>query len=562
MELKQYLRALWRWSWLIFLATVVAMASSYWFTGQMPRIYKASTTLMVGQFLQSPDPTTQDFFTSQQLAQSYVQLVRRQPVLQATIDTLGLRMDWRSLATQVNATPVAGTQLIQISVIDTDPQRARAIADEIAHQLILKSPTPAQQEQEQHRQFVNQQLADLQAKIKDAEEQLEELEKRLALEVSARGIQDIQNQMAVLQQKITTWQGNYAELLNFYAGSRTNYLSVVEPASVPTTPISPNVRTNMLLAGVVGLLLSVGAALLLEYLDDTLKTKEDVDQTLNLPTLGIIPHIRKLREPSDHLPTMQDPLSHIAEAYRTLRTNVQFSSLGNPSGHLLVTSSRPLEGKTTTACNLGITLAQAGRRVILVDTDLRRPAMHRFFEVPNREGLTSLLLDETLPVEAALVDTPVPNLRLLPCGPIPPNPADLLASDPMKRRLEEMKKLAEVLIFDSPPVLAVADAGVLGGLVGNVILVVKGERTRTDAVRRSKEILEQLGLKILGIVLNDLPPRYTDGYYYGGYRYYYASNGERRKRKRSKARNGRRSLIDRLLRRHRGRDGEDERKGG
>jgi non-specific protein-tyrosine kinase len=307
---------------------------------------------------------------------------------------------------------------------------------------------------------------------------------------------------------------------------------VVEPATVPTTPISPNTRLNVLLAASIGFILAVGGAFLLEYLDDTIKTGEDVDRVLKLPTLGAITRIQRIEEPADHLVPMHHPRSPITEAYRILRTNVQFSSLSNPSTRLLVTSAGPTEGKTTTACNLGIVMAQAGRRVILADTDLRRPSMHRFFGVPNQVGLTNLLLDESLPVEAALVETPVAGLRVMPSGPLPPNPAELLGSEPMKARLSQMKGLADVIIFDSPPVLAVADASILGALCSGVILVVDAGRTRSDVVRRSKDTLDQVGLKVLGIVLNKFTARHAGGYYYYYYYYYSHADGERRHRRR------------------------------
>ncbi|RME46344.1 MAG: polysaccharide biosynthesis tyrosine autokinase [Chloroflexi bacterium] len=550
MELKQYLSTLWKWSWLIVLSTLIAAVASYWATSRMPRVYKTTTTLMVGQIIQSANPTAQDFWASQQLAQSYVQLVRRQPILQATLDALGMDMDWRALAGKVSAAPVAGTQLIQISVSDTDPQRAKALADEIAHQLILQSPTTPDQEQEQRREFVEKQLADLEAKIEDAKGQIDDLEQRLALETSARGIQDTQNQITALQQKITTWQTNYANLLEFFKGGRINYLSVVEPAPIPRTPVSPKARLNVLLASAIGFLLAAGAAFLLEYMDDTIKSDEDVDRVLKLPTLGAITRIRGLQEPADHLVAMKHPRSPITEAYRVLRTNIQFSSLSNPSTRLLITSAGPGEGKTTTSCNLGITMAQAGMRVILADTDLRRPSIHRFFGVPNQFGLTSLLLDETLPVDSALIETAVPGLRLLPSGPLPPNPAELLGSERMKKRLQELKELADMIIFDSPPVLAVADATILGSLCSGVVLVVDAGRTRTEVIRRGKETLEQVGLKVLGVVLNKLTTRRGGGYYY----YYYYSRdgtgGEERGRK-SRSRDRGVGLGSRLLNRTR-----------
>ncbi len=394
-----------------------------------------------------------------------------------------------------------------------------------------------EQEQSQHREFVSQRLETLQAQIEDGENQIVELEGRLALENSARGIQDIQNQIETLQGKIATWQSNYAGMLDFYKGSRTNYLSVVEPAAVPTTPVSPNVKYYLLLAAAIGFSLAAGAAFLLDYLDDTIKTKEDVDRILKLPTLGSVSRIPRVREPSDHLVALQagEGYSPVAEAYRTLRTNLQFSTLEDPSPRLLVSSAAPGEGKTTTACNLGISMAFTGKKVILVDADLRRPSVHKLFGVPNRAGLTSLLLDDSLSVEEILVDTPVMDLKLLTSGPLPPNPGDLLGSDLMGHRLDQIKELADVIIFDSPPVLAVSDASILGGICTGVILVVDAGRTRSQVVRRAKETLDQLDLKVLGIVLNNLKPRRMgQQYYYSNYYSYAADPRGRERRRRSK----------------------------
>jgi capsular exopolysaccharide synthesis family protein len=532
MELKQYVSTLWKWSWLIVLSTLVAAAASFWATSRMPRIYRTATTLMVGQFTQAANPDSQDFYISQQLARSYIQMVARQPILQGAIEALGLDMGWQALAGQVKADQVPGTQLIQIDVQDTDPQRAKALADEIARQLILQSPTPVEeQEQAQHRKFVNQRLGILQTQIEEAEKEIEELEGRLVLENSARGIQDIRTQIEGLQQKVALWQDNYAKLLDFYKGyNRTNYLSVVEPASVPTTPVSPNVKYYILLAAATGFALAAGAAFLLEYLDDTIKTKEDVDHVLKLPTLGNITRIPRVREPTDHLVTLQLVHSPANEAYRVLRTNIQFSTLNIPSPQLLlVTSSGPGEGKTTTACNLAITMAYAGKKVILVDADLRRPSVHRFLGMYNQVGLTSLLLDDTLPIEAALLETPVADLKMMPSGPLPPNPADLLSSERMQQRVEQIKELADVIIFDSPPVLAMADASILATLCSGVILVVDAGRTRSQVVRRAKETLSQLNLNVLGAVLNKLTARHTHNYYYSYYYSYADANGERQR---------------------------------
>jgi len=542
MEITFYLKTLWKWSWLIALSTIVATASSYWATTRMPRIYRTSTTLMVGRALQTADPTGQDFAISQQLAQSYLQLVRRQPVLQGTMDALGLDLPWQWLAEQVNTSLVPGTQLLQISVQDTDPQRAKALADEIARQLILQSPTPVEQEQSQHRQFVSRRLELLQAQIQEAEQQMEELEERLALENSARGIQDIQGQLATLEEKISTWETNYASLLDFFQGSRTNYLSVVEPAVVPTRPVSPNVKYHLLLAAAIGFSLAAGAAFLLEFLDNTIKSSQEVDRLLHLPTLGTVARLSRARQPSDNLVTLHDTSSPTTEAYRDLRTKIQFASFDNPQPLLLVTSAGPGEGKTTTVCNLAITMAYAGKRVLLVDADLRCPAIHRFFEVSNQTGLTSLLLDERLPLAEILVDTPLETLRVLSSGPIPPNPSELLGSEPMQRRLEQMKEVADIILFDSPPVLAVTDAAILAARCSGLLLVIDSQRTRSQAVQRTRENLAQLNLKILGVVLNKVKARRGDGYYY--YHYYSHSKSQRRHRSGNSSPEGK--LLQRL----------------
>ncbi|MCZ7570672.1 MAG: polysaccharide biosynthesis tyrosine autokinase [Ardenticatenaceae bacterium] len=531
MELKEYASVLWKWLWLIIVAMLIAAVSSYWASLRMQPIYQTSTTLMVGQFIQNPNPTDQDLRISQQLAQSYARLLRRQMILQTTIEALGLQMPWQALAGRVSAASAPGSQLIQINVVDGDPQRARLLADEIAHQLILHSPTTPEKEQEQYRQFVNQQLLTLQTRIEDAQKQVDELEKQLALESSARAIQDIQGQIGALQQTITTWQATYASLLDFSKGSRTNYLSVVEPAAVPTTPISPNIQRNVSLATAIAFVLAAMAALLLEYLDDTLKSDEDVDRILKLPTLGATTRIPKIQQPSDHLVTVHSPRDPITEEYRVLRTNIQFTGLSNRSTTLLITSAALGEGKTTIAANLAVIMAMAGKRVILVDGDLRRPSVHRFFGIPNRLGLTNLLVDEALALETVLMETPVAGLKIIPSGPVPPNPAELLSSERMKQRGNEMKELADVIIFDSPPALVVTDATILGTLSSGIVYVVNAGRTRSGVVRRGKETLDQVGLKILGVVLNNSTSHRARGYYYQRYYYSHESTGERRGRR-------------------------------
>jgi Mrp family chromosome partitioning ATPase/capsular polysaccharide biosynthesis protein len=541
MEYKQYLSALWKWWWLIVLATVLAAVVSYWASVRVPPVYETSTTLLVGQLHRVSNPNQGDFGISQQLAQSYAQLVRRAPIMQSTVDALGLGMRWEGLARNVHATAVPGTQLIQVSVADTDPPRAKRIADEIAHQLILQSPTPQEQELEAHGRFAREQLEILQTRLREADLQLNDLKQQATEEKSALRLVDLQTQIEATETKITNWQRSYIDLLGHLQGSRTNFLSVLEPSSIPITPISPNIPLNVALAASIGFLLAVGAAMLLEYLNDTVGTAADVKRLLSLPTVGTISHMGELTKPSDRLAILSDPRSEVSEAYRIMRTNVQFASVDEDSLMLLVSSAGPQEGKTTTAVGLAVSFARAGKRVILADTDLRRPSIHTVFGTPDAIGLTSLLLGEVPQsasqdiedsvsadntsrkrkshakrwLDACLVPTEVPGLRILPCGPLPPNPAELLASSSMEQVLRDMNSLADVVILDSPPILPVTDTALLAGRGIGVVMVVEAGKTRSQAAILADQTLRRAPqAKILGVVLNKSARRRGSYYTY------------------------------------------------
>ena len=531
MELRQYMSVLWKWLWLILLGTAVATGLSYYTSRRMPPIYQASTTVMVGQSLRNTNPNTQDLWTSGQLAQTYAEMVRRQPILQGVVDALGLGIPYEWLREQIYVNLIANTQLMEIKVMDTDPLRAKVIADELARQLILQSPTGPEKQQEQYRQFTESQIQDLQAKIQTTQEEMQQLQEAIDAETSATGLANKQAQMAAMQNKLNTYQTNLAQLLNFFQGSATNYISVVEPATVPGTPISPRTMLNVLLAATVGLILAVGAAFLLEYLDDTIKTPDDISKALDLSTLGAVTRIEG-ESIEDKLVTADHPRSPISEAYRILRTNLQFSTVDKPLKTLLVTSANPIEGKSLTAANLGVVMAQAGMSVIIVDSDLRRPVLHRIFRLTKEDGLTNALLQGNPNPDGYLQATTVENLRVLTSGPLPPNPSELLSSERMSRLIEHLKEQADVVLFDSPPYLAVTDAAVLSSQVDGALLVIDAGACRRELAVRAVEGLNKVGGNVLGAVLNKLSPR-GSGYYY--YYYYYSRDGEEKKRRKRKS---------------------------
>jgi non-specific protein-tyrosine kinase len=276
---------------------------------------------------------------------------------------------------------------------------------------------------------------------------------------------------------------------------------------------------NGMQGAIAGIVIGAGILAAAEYLRVTVKSSEEVEKLTGLATLGVISTMKG----SNRLVTVNQPRSPVAEAYRVLRTNLAFSAGDAPLRSLVVSSSSPVEGKTTTAANLAATIAQSGKRVILVDTDLRRPTMHKLFQRSNTRGVTTALMEQSnLQVEDHLIDTDVENLFLMPSGPLPPNPADLLGSPRMAELIKALRLQADMVVFDSPPVMAVADAVLLARLTDAMLLVVRAESTRADVLKKAMEHLNQAGANMLGVVLNGVS-RSNNGYYY---HYYYSSRSE------------------------------------
>ncbi len=296
--------------------------------------------------------------------------------------------------------------------------------------------------------------------------------------------------------------------------TRPGSVSISDEAKVPGSPAKPNIRLNTALGVMLGIMLAGLVVVVVEYLDDTVKSPDDVEALVGTSTLGLV-GLFKGRDKLAGLAASHS--SDSAEAYRQVRTSVHFTRLTNDVKSILVTSSNPGEGKSTTAANLAYVLAQAGDQVVLVDTDLRRPTLHSVFGVPNSFGLTGFLLSEMDSPEPALVNTGITNLRVLPSGPLPPNPSELLTSTRMKTLMDALAEMADYVIFDSPPILAVTDASILAAKTDGVILVMEMARTRSQTLRRTRQALDQAGARVLGAVLNKARSN-RRGYYYYGYR--------------------------------------------
>jgi capsular exopolysaccharide synthesis family protein len=332
---------------------------------------------------------------------------------------------------------------------------------------------------------------------------------------------DLQGQVGQLQTTLALYQQIYTSLISNREQIRLarlqNTASVLRvEEAVPANPDSPLPMVPWTaIGGAIGLTLAATLAFLLEYLNDTLKTPGDIARVLELPVIGFVAEIQGDKERPY---VAEQPRSPIAEAFRSLRTNLEFAAVEKPLRSVLVTSVGSGEGKTTTATNLAIAMAQGGKRVVLLDADLRRPRIHRFFNLSNRVGLSEVFRDH-VKLEDALQQTIVGGLSVITSGSIPPNPAELLGSEKMTNILDQLLAATDVVIIDSPPFL-VADASVLAAKVDGVLLVIQPGKTNANAAMAMQEQLQRGSARIVGVTLNRIPRRRA--YYYGGYRYYYS----------------------------------------
>jgi polysaccharide biosynthesis transport protein len=377
-------------------------------------------------------------------------------------------------------------------------------------------------------------------------------------------VQQNQNniQLSILKTEVDTAKSMYTDFLNktnqakVEVAQQHNNMRVIQPARVPSSPVGPNRLRTIMIGLFLSLLGGVGLAYFLEYLDNTIKTVEDVGRYAQLPALGVIPAIAgatalrlngqrrgkkvsagqqlngstQLARASDPM-TVFDSRSSAAEAYRVVRTSMLLSAAGSPPKTILVTSGQPGEGKTTTVVNTAISLAQLGSSVLIIDCDLRRPATHKIFGLEvNGEGLSSYL-SRNIEIDGLIHKLQIPNLSLLPCGPIPPNPAELISSQRMKDLLKTLAERYDHILIDSPPLINVTDPVILSSMVDGVILVVHGGKSPRAVVQRARQELLGVGAKIFGVVLNnvDLHREGYDAYYYYYNRYYagYESDQQR-----------------------------------
>lgn len=424
--------------------------------------------------------------------QNEIRIIESAPVRNAVRDELGA-------APKVSASPIAQTDLIRVTARSTDPKVAAAVANAYASAYI------------DYRR--KQAVDDVLEASRQVQTKITDLQKQIELAPAGPQKESLVQAQAVFKNKLDELQVDGA--------LKRGGAQLVTPAVVTTSPVDPKPVRSGGLALVMGAVVGLGIAFLVEFLDDSVKSKDDLERAApGMPVLGLIPVVSSWKgKDQAYLVSVAEPMSPAAEAYRTLRTSIQFLSLERPLRTLQLTSANPREGKTTSLANLAVALARSGQTVVVVCCDLRRPRIHEFFGLSNDVGFTSVLLGK-VPLSAALQEVPdQARVSLLASGPLPPNPSELLSS---KRTVEVLTMLQaefDIVLIDSPPVLPVTDALVLSGRVDATLLVaVAGATTRKEA-GRAVELLRQVDAPLLGAVLNGVDTEGSYGYAYQYYRY-------------------------------------------
>ena len=525
-ELRDYFRVLRRRRWPILAVLVLVLGVSSTLTYFKTPIYQASTQLLMQQRAGESlfDPNTGQARDPSRAVKTEIEVLSSEPVRDAVQKRVGRG--------RITASQVGDTDVIQVRARSTDPERAAAVANAYAEEYVGLRLRQAVSDVLAAAQEIQGRVSDLQDQIGQLDKQLSQLPpagitaasqaQRDTLEANLRSQRNaLIDQQALFKQRLDQLQVERA--------LKTGGVQIVSKAAVPTQPVEPRPLRTAVLAAILGLMLGIGVAFLIDYLDDTVKSKDEAEQlTGGVPVLGAVPLVATWKDRDRPvIASIKDPSSPAAEAYRSLRTSIQFMGIEHPMQTLQVTSPAAAEGKTTTIANLAIALGRAGQRVILVDCDLRRPRLHDFFWGTNEKGFTSVLLGEAALSE---VVKPVPgenNVMLAASGPRPPNPSELLSSRRTQDVFAALQAQADMVIIDCPPVLPVTDAAVLSKIVDATLLVVTAGTSTRKQVQSAAETLRRVNAPIIGTVLNGVTADSQYGYQYQ-YQYQYRPKDEPR----------------------------------
>jgi len=530
-ELRRYWQVLWRHKWIVLQAVIMVFVGTMIFTSRQSPVYRASSKILVNPPpILYPYTVSGQIMTSQGLPYSadlpyYINYLENYKVWLGSgtmMDKIRERVkslypESEKIPFSMGASVIKDTSIFEIGIEAADPELCKVAANATAQVLV----------EENQRMFATGLKTASEMMERQIQTPLEELDR---LRVGSKS-PDTEVAPPDKEPEGQLWQAG-----------QLNNVRIMDYAKTPTFPIKPRKKQNAGLGLLVGLLLGGGLAFFLEYLDTSVRTIEDVEKYLSWPILGVIPRFDQTHQgktsDSEIQPVVSKlPKSISAEAYRTLRANIQLANLDHPPKSLVITSTAPLEGKSTTALNLAVVLAQKEARVLLVDADLRKSIIHRVLHLDNSSGLADLISNHGhLETAVKRVDS-IDNLWVLTSGSMPSNPSELLGSNRMRSLVEQVTKEYDYVVFDTPPLMSVSDGAILASQVDGILLVISPGKVKGEVARHTKELLERIGTPVLGCVFNGIEPSHSNYYYYYNYYHYYAgSEGEKKVGKRRKER--------------------------
>jgi len=513
MDLRDLLLLVKRWLWLILLGAIIGGVTAFIFSIYQVPMYEAVAEVFISQ-PKRDELSDLGYLSGQQLIQTYTELMVTDQVLGETAQ----RINYRIHANNINISQVRDTQILQVKIEDIDPIKAA----EFANTLVT---TFAEQQYQIQTGIYSESKESLEASMAEQRGVIDEAIERLASlpDTEENAVEREWTNLVLMRANET-----YINLLNNYESLRmaeaqsVSTVQLVEPAKPNFSPVRPKVMINTMLGLVVGLMLAGGILFLVEYLDDTVRSPEEISQAYDLPTLGYIAKIPKSRNNGmEGVYILSNPRSPIAEAFRSLRTNIEFAGVVEPVKTILVTSPGPEEGKSTVTTNLASVMVQGGKRVVVVDCDLRRPRVHKLFGMNNRVGVSGLFRGQVNLND--VIEKRLQNLFVITSGAIPPNPAELLGSKAMDKLIADLSNMMDIVILDSPP-LVVTDPVVLSTKVDGVIMVVNPGKTKKESLKAAMTQFSRAEARVLGVIINRISKNASHYYEYYYSRKYYTSH--------------------------------------
>ncbi len=606
-HIQDYIQVMMRRRWVILTFFIVLVVTVLIGSLKQTPIYRATATLMIERrspkvvSVQEVAPMgTSDYYAYKDYYETQYKLIKSRSLLEEVADSLGLKADntrkgkdpVEKLLKIVNVYPIKNSQLVEISVEDSNPRMAANIANTVAVEYIRQNLERNVSATTDAAEWLSKRIDEQREKLKDAELALQKYREQYSIDVlpqvtnDERAIEDVKAEYARLQGVLANYTERYTDehpkmielkaqisslgnkvhgLEDVDAGDKAteyrvlegevqtnkrmyelllarlkeidvsstlnvNNISIIDRAEVPERPVKPRLLLNMVLAVMVGLVMGTGLGFFVDYLDTTIKSPQDVKETLQSYFLGGIPEIEEKEDVKKDRIVHLEPKSPISEAYRDIRTEILFLTLKDKNSKtILVTSAEPQAGKTTTTTNTGIAFAQNGNKVLVVDSDLRKPQLHKAFGVDRDHGLTDYLRGDA-DLDSIIKSTGIENLQVITAGKTLSNPAESINSERMREFISDVKQKFDLVLFDSPPIISVTDAIILANMVDASMQVVRSGKAHVPVTLRAKEKLTSAKANVLGIILNDINTFQGD-YYYHYYKYYrYYGKDDKRRR--------------------------------